>query len=110
MLSRKLVSLRIVVIVCIVLVRSAVQSVLPKTTFSGYLSTNKSDGSELFFAYYEAQDAADRDATGRAPVLLWLQVCDANIEVRQTAVGRQNDCVSCFTGWPRMCQHVWQHV
>ena len=48
------------------------QSDLPNTTYSGYVSTNKSDGSKLFYAYYEAQEALDQHAT--APLLLWLQV------------------------------------
>ena len=55
---------------CIVFARAAAQSGLP--TYSGYLSTNKSDGSELFYAYYEAQEAKGQAST--APTLLWLQV------------------------------------
>ncbi len=53
------------------LVMTTAQTVLPSVTHSGYLSTNKSDDSELFYAYYEAQDA---DQEAPAPVLLWLQV------------------------------------
>ena len=56
---------------CIVFAGAAAQSVLP--SYSGYLSTNKLDGSELFYAYYEAQQAKDQAST--APTHLWLQVC-----------------------------------
>lgn len=55
---------------CVVFAGEAAKSGLP--SYSGYLSTNKSDGSELFYAYYEAQEALDRAST--APMLLWLQV------------------------------------
>ena len=55
---------------CIVFFGAAAQSSLP--TYSGYLSTNRSDGSELFYAYYEAQEAKDQAVI--APTLLWLQV------------------------------------
>lgn len=55
---------------CVVCAGDAAQSGLPM--YSGYLSTNKSDGSELFYAYYEAQEAMDQAST--APTLLWLQV------------------------------------
>ena len=54
---------------CIVFVGLAAQSGLP--TYSGYLSTNR-DGSELFYAYYEPQEAKDQASS--APTLLWLQV------------------------------------
>ncbi len=56
------------------LVMTTAQTVLPSVTHSGYLSTNKPDDSELFYAYYEAQDA---DQEAPAPVLLWLQVSSA---------------------------------
>ena len=59
------------------LVGAAAQTDLPSVTHSGYLSTNKSDNSELFYAYYEAQtDAAPGTS---APVLLWLQVRPDNL-------------------------------
>ena len=54
------------------LVKAAAQTELPNVTYAGYLATNKSDGSELFYAYYEAQQTDDRAAP--VPVLLWLQV------------------------------------
>ena len=108
MLPTNLVLLCTAFVACTVPVRAAAQSVLPETTYSGYLSTNKSDGSELYFAYYEANDAANKDAAASAPVLLWLQVCTA--DVRQKDVGTQNECIRCFTGRPRVCQHVWQPV
>lgn len=54
----------------IVIAMAAPQSDLPNTTYSGYLFINKSDGSELFYAYYEAQGQMESEA----PLLLWLQV------------------------------------
>lgn len=55
------------------------QSELPNATYSGYLPTNKQDGSELFYAYYEAQQ--DTDLKTPVPVILWLQVCQKRIRV-----------------------------
>lgn len=52
-------------------VKAAAQTELPNVTYAGYLPTNKNDGSELFYAYYEAQQNDNRAAP--APVLLWLQ-------------------------------------
>lgn len=43
---------------------------LPDVTSSGYLTLNKSDGSEMFYAYYEAEGSIAHSA----PILLWLQV------------------------------------
>ena len=54
------------------LVKAAAQTELPNVTYAGYLPTNKNDGSELFYAYYEAQENDNRAAP--APLLLWLQV------------------------------------
>ena len=48
---------------------------LPDVSSSGYVKLNKSDGSEMFYAYYEAQESAS-DAT---PILLWLQVGNLDI-------------------------------
>ncbi len=54
------------------LVTAAAQTELPNVTYAGYVPTNKNDGSELFYAYYEAQQTDNRAAP--VPVLLWLQV------------------------------------
>lgn len=54
------------------------QSELPNATYSGYLPTNKQDGSELFYAYYEAQQHTDLKTP--VPVVLWLQVCQNGLE------------------------------
>lgn len=43
---------------------------LPNTTSSGYLDLRKSDGSQMFYAYYEAEESR----TNNTPILLWLQV------------------------------------
>ena len=43
---------------------------LPEVTSSDYLQLNKSDGSQMFYAYYESQE----EASNRTPILLWLQV------------------------------------
>lgn len=43
---------------------------LPNVTSSGHLTLQKSDGSEMFYAYYESKTPA----TQATPVLLWLQV------------------------------------
>ncbi|DBB10125.1 TPA: hypothetical protein ACH3X3_001709 [Trebouxia sp. C0006] len=53
------------------LVTAAAQTELPNVTYAGYVPTNKNDGSELFYAYYEAQQTDNRAAP--VPVLLWLQ-------------------------------------
>ena len=55
------------------LLQSAAQGNAPNVTYAGYVSTNRSDDSELYYAYYEAQ--ADVDQQTPPPVLLWLQVC-----------------------------------
>ena len=86
---------------CSLLVGGVSQSDLPGTTFSGYVSTNKSDGSELFYAYYEAQEAPDND-TSPVPVLLWLQVPE-NLLTWVEALGLS---IVCKAGRSRMCQHV----
>ena len=43
---------------------------LPNVTFSGHLELQKSDGSDMFYAYYESQMLV----THATPILLWLQV------------------------------------
>lgn len=84
------------------LVGAAAQTDLPSVTHSGYLSTNKSDNSELFYAYYEAEkDAAPGTS---APVLLWLQVRPDNLASMITT--RVSSVMECCTGRPRLCQHV----
>ena len=52
---------------------AAAQSDAPNSTYAGYVSTNRSDGSQLYYAYYEAQAAVDQQSP--PPVVLWLQVC-----------------------------------
>lgn len=58
-------------VLCGACISCSVFAAQPLPTYSGYLSTNKSDGSELFYAYYEAREALDQAST--APTLLWLQ-------------------------------------
>ena len=59
----------------LVLANSDQHNHLPDVSSSGYVKLNKSDGSEMFYAYYEAQESAS-DAT---PILLWLQVGNLDI-------------------------------
>ena len=55
------------------LLHSAAQTDAPNVTYAGYVSTNRSDDSQLYYAYYEAQ--ADVNLQAPPPVVLWLQVC-----------------------------------
>ena len=43
---------------------------LPSVTYSGYVQLNKSDGSQMYYAYYESQEETSK----QTPILLWLQV------------------------------------
>ena len=43
---------------------------LPNVTHSGYVDVDKTDGSQMFYTYYEAQERV----TKNTPILLWLQV------------------------------------
>ncbi|PNG99622.1 Serine carboxypeptidase-like 50, partial [Tetrabaena socialis] len=45
---------------------------LVKPTFSGYLPV-ASDGSAMYYAFYESQSAARAEDIGEAPIVLWLQ-------------------------------------
>ncbi len=44
---------------------------LPNVTYSGYVPVSKDGKDALFYAYYEAQEAA---GTHETPILLWLEV------------------------------------
>ncbi|KAG2422906.1 hypothetical protein HXX76_015733 [Chlamydomonas incerta] len=44
---------------------------LPKPTSFGYLDVNKDKGSQMFYMYYEAQEAPA--GSERVPIVLWLQ-------------------------------------
>ncbi|KAL3157467.1 hypothetical protein ABBQ32_011934 [Trebouxia sp. C0010 RCD-2024] len=69
--SRRRLVVSIAYTCCVLITTAAPQPDLPNTTYSGYVSTNGSDGSKLFYAYYEAHEARDQDPS--APLLLWLQ-------------------------------------
>ena len=66
-------SLLFAVLACTLVLTAIAQTELPNATYSGYLPTHKQDGSELFYAHYEAQQ--DTDLKTPVPVILWLQVC-----------------------------------
>lgn len=74
--SRRRLVVSIAYTCCVLITTAAPQPDLPNTTYSGYVSTNGSDGSKLFYAYYEAHEARDQDPS--APLLLWLQVRSEN--------------------------------